>query len=238
MGLRNIEEKLKREAALREKGADLALKELNEMITSIKSLNDQLKEIEKKFGNEIKSNPQIAQKLYSIREELGLPTELALFEKKEKPGLLDKLTGGGFYEQLAMYILEIGKNSLKETGGVMSFPELIKRVQELYKGYIIGITDIQKAIQILLKNDLIAKEEKIEGGFKLIHFVTQELSPDSNEILKLANRANGQLTREKILLETNWNLERVTRVMQYLEEKQIIVKEENLDGINYFFPGI
>ena len=195
MGLRNIEERMKKEAAIRDKGSDLALKELESMITSLKSLNEQLRNIEKKYGN-------------------------------------------GFYDQLALQILEIGKNSLKDTGGVMSFAELIKRVQELYKGHVVSINDIQKSLEILEKNNLLAKVEVLDSGFKIIHFITQELSPDMNEILKLANKNNGQLSREQIMLETGWNLDRLTRVMQYLEEKQIIVKDENLEGITYYFPGI
>ena len=64
---------------------------------------------------------QAAQKLMEIRNELGLPTELGAFEPKNKPGLIDKLTGGGFYEQLAMHILDLGRKALSETGGVISF---------------------------------------------------------------------------------------------------------------------
>jgi hypothetical protein len=238
MGLRNIEEKLKRETALREKGANLALQELESMISSIKSLNEQLKTIEKKFGSELRSNPALLEKITAIREELGLPTELGIFEKKEKPGLLDKLTSGGFYDQLALQILDIGKNSMKDTGGVMSFSELIKRIQELYKGHIISINDIQKSLSVLEKNNLLAKIELLDSGFKIIHFVTQELSPDMHEILKLANKFGGQLSRERIILETGWVLDRITRVMNYLEDKHITVKEENLEGITYYFPSI
>ena len=238
MGLRNIEEKMKREAEIRKKGSDLALQELQSIIESIKNLNDQFKTLEKKYGNELRSNPVLIDKVTAIREELGLPTELGIFEKKEKPGLLDKLTGGGFYDQLALQILDIGKKSFKDTGGVMSFAELIKRVQDLYKGHIVSINDIQKAVQILEKNNLLAKVEVLDSGFKIIHFVTQELSPDMNEILKLANKNNGQLSRERILLETGWTLNRVTRIMTYLEEKQIVVLEETLEGTTYYFPGI
>lgn len=238
MGLRNIEEKMKKESAIRDKGADLALKEMESMITSIKSLNEQLKKIEKKYGNELRSNPALLEKVASIRSELGLPVELGIFEKKDKPGLLDKLTGGGFYDQLALQILDIGKKSLKDTGGVMSFAELIKRVQELYKGHVVSINDIQKSLQILEKNNLLAKIEVLDSGFKIIHFVTQELSPDMNDILKLANKHSGQLSREQIILETGWTLDRLNRVMDYLEEKQITIKDESFEGITYYFPGI
>jgi hypothetical protein len=238
MGIRNIEEKLKREAALREKGVEIALKEIEGMISSVKLLSEKINEIEKKFKNELKTNPQITQKLMSLREELGLPKELGIFEPKEKPGLIDKLTGGGFYEQLGLQILDIGKKSMKETGGVMSFPELIKRVQDLYQGHVIGISDIQKALDILKKNELIAKIETLESGFKLIHFVTQDLSPDMNEIIKLANRNNGQLTREQIIRDLNWSLDRVDRVISHLEKNKIVMKDESFEGIIFYFPGI
>ena len=238
MGLRNIEEKLKKEASIRDKGADLALKEIESMVTSIKDLNEQLRTIEKKYGNELRSNPALIEKITSIREELGLPTELGIFEKKDRPGLIDKLTSGGFYDQLAIQILDIGKRSLKETGGVMSFSELIKRIQDLYKGHVVSINDIQKALQILEKNNLLAKIEILDSGFKIIHFVTQELSPDMNEVLKLAHKYNGQLSRERIILETGWTLDRITRIMNYFEEKQIVVKEDSLEGSTYYFPGI
>lgn len=238
MGLRNIEEKMKRETAIRDKGASLALQELESMISSLKSLNEQLKTIEKKYGDELRSNPALLEKVSSIREELGLPTDLGIFEKKDKPSLIDKLTSGGFYDQLSLQILDIGKKSLKDTGGVMSFAELIKRVQELYKGHVISIGDIQKSLSILEKNNLLAKIEILDSGFKIIYFVTQELSPDMNELLKLANKNNGQLSREQIILQTGWTLDRITRVINYLEEKQIVVKEEDLQGITYYFPGI
>lgn len=238
MGLRNIEEKIKREQALREKGAALAIKEIEDMISSVKLLSEQLSKIEKKYKQEIKKNPQISQKLMSLREELGLPQELGVFQPKEKPGLIDKLTGGGFYEQLGLHILGIADKSMNETGGVMSFAELIKRVQDLYQGHIVSISDIQKSLNILQKNELIAKIETLESGFKIIHFVAQEFSPDMNELIKLAHRNNGQLTRAQIITDLNWTLDRIDRVTSHLEKNQIIVKDESFEGITYYFPGI
>lgn len=238
MGLRNIEERLKREQALREKGTELAIKEIENAISSIKELSKTIATIEKKYKNELKSNPAITQKLMSLRDELGLPKELGMFEKKDKPGLIDKLTGGGFYEQLALHILDIGKKSMKETGGVMSFSELIKRVQDLYQGHVISISDIQKSLQVLQKNELISRIETLDSGFKVIHFVSQEFSPDMNEVLKLAHRNNGQLSREQIVLSTSWSLDRVDRVCEYLEKKQVAVKDESFEGLIYYFPGI
>ena len=102
----------------------------------------------------------------------------------------------------------------------------------------ISIGDIQKSLSILEKNNFFAKIEILDSGFKIIYFVTQVLSPDLNELLKLANKNNGQLSREQIILQTGWTLDRITRVINYLEEKQIVVKEEDLQGITYYFPGI
>ena len=89
MGLRRIEDKLDKEAALREQGADYAMKELEDMIDNLKDLHNQLKQIEKKYGDKLK-NPVISAKLMNIREELGLPTAIGEFKPKSKPGLVDK----------------------------------------------------------------------------------------------------------------------------------------------------
>ena len=186
MGLRRIEDKLAKEAALREQGATYAIKELEDMIESIKRLHSQLKELEEKYSDQLKSNPALAAKLMNISEELGLPTTLGAFTPKTAPGVVDKLVGGGFYEQLALQILDIGRKSLEETGGVISYPELIQRVQKLYAGYVVSISEIDKALQILLKNDLIVRIDKLESGIKVIVFIETEFSPYVVNVIKLA----------------------------------------------------
>lgn len=235
MGLRRIEDKLAKEAALREQGAEYALKELEDMITNLKELHKQLANIEKKYKDQLKT-PAIASKLMGIREELGLPTIIGAFKPKTKPGIVDKLSGGGFIEQLAFQILEIGQDSIKATGGTISYADTIKKLQEKYSGYVISLDEIEKAIKILLRQDLLIREE-IVGGIKVLVFAESD-SPDLETIIKIAIKNNGQLSRERILIETGWTLDRISRALETLEEKQLLEKTESVEGIQYYFPGI
>lgn len=238
MGLRRIEEKLQREAALREKGTRLALQELEQMITDLRGMHKQLQDLEKKFGKDLKKNPQAAQQLMQLRAELGLPQEVGVFERKSSPGLMDKLTGGGFYEQLAMHVLNLGREAIPETGGVMSFPELIRRVQDLYQGHVVAISDITKAVEVLEKNQLIAGVEELDTGFRLVRFISQEMSPDMETVLRVANKHNGEVSKEQLILETGWSLDRVDRALKQMEEQQMVIKDESFEGVRYYFAGV
>ncbi|OLS27539.1 MAG: hypothetical protein HeimC3_03180 [Candidatus Heimdallarchaeota archaeon LC_3] len=235
MGLRRIEDKLAKEAALREQGADYAMKELEDMIDNLKDLHNQLKQIEKKYGDKLK-NPVISAKLMNIREELGLPTAIGAFKPKSKPGLVDKLSGGGFFEQLALQILEIGQESIPKTGGTLSYADLVKKIQERYSGYVISLEEMGKAITILLKHDLLIRVEKI-GGIKILVFAESD-SPDLETIMKIAIKNKGQLSRERILIETGWKLNRINRALESLEEKELLEKIDSVEGIQYYFPGV
>ena len=235
MGLRRIEDKLAKEAALREKGADYAIKELEDMITNLKNLHKQLESIEKKYKDQLK-NPKISSKLMNIREELGLPTALGAFKPKMKPGIVDKLSGGGFFEQLALQVLEIGQEAIPKTGGTLSYADLIKRVQEKYSGYVISLGELDRAIAILLKHDLLIRVDTT-GGIKTLVFAESD-SPDLESIVKIAMKNQGQLSREKIVIETGWKLDRINRALEILEQKHLVEKIESVEGTQYYFPGI
>lgn len=235
MGLRRIEDKLAKEAALREKGATFAIQELEDMIENIKNLHTQLKTIEKKYADQLK-NPVISKRLMEIREEIGLPSVVGAFKPKIKPGIVDKISGGGFYEQLALQILEIGQEAIPKTGGTLSYGELVKQVQEKYSGYVISLEELEKSIKILLKHELLIRVENI-GGTKILVFAETD-SPDLELIMKIAIKNQGQLTREKIILETGWSLDRIHRALEILEEKQLLEKIESVEGLQYYFPGV
>ena len=226
-----------KEAALREEGTELAIKELNGMIENIKQLHGQLRKLEKDYSEQLKTNPSLAGRLMSIREELGLPMALGAFQTKTGPGIIDKLTGGGFYEQLAVQILEIGREATPATGGSIGFADLVYRVQKAYSGYVVSISDIEKAVEVLLKKSLIVRVEKLDTGIKVIVF-TEADSPDVEMVLRLAIKNNGLLSREKIILATSWSLKRTENALKILVERQIAEKAESVEGVSYLFPGV
>jgi len=237
VGLRKIElDELKRRET-RKKGAKLAIDEIEDMIKSIKTLHKQLEKLEKKYEQDMSSNPEVSKRVMAIREELGLPETLGIFKKRERPSLTDKLTGGGYYEDLALRILELGRSQIEKTGGLLSTAEVIVQLNKKYEGLVVSISDILKALKILKKHDLVFSR-KIPSGVEIIEFVQQELSEDHEKVLELATQNGGEIGLEEILTETKWNLERTENTLQFLEEKNITERHKTLDGIKYIFYGL
>lgn len=237
LGLRKIElDELKRRE-IRKKGATLAIDELEDMVKSIKKLHNKLEKMEKKYGTDFASNPEASERLMDIRNELGLPEEIGVFERKTKPGITDKITGGGFYEDLALRILELGKDLSAKNGGLMSTAEVIIQLNKKYKGLVISISDIIKSIKVLTKNKLVTTR-KLTSGVKIVEFVQWELVDEHEKVLTLATQRNGEITLEEILVETKWSFERAEQVMKFLEDKNITEKHQTLEGIKYIFYGL
>ena len=96
--------------------------------------------------------------------------------------------------------------------------------------------EIDKAIAILLKHELLIRVDST-GGIKVLVFAESD-SPDLESIVKIAMKNRGQLSREKILIETGWKLDRINRTLEILEQKNLVEKIESVEGIQYYFPGI
>ncbi|MHA2073582.1 MAG: hypothetical protein ACW97X_03110, partial [Candidatus Hodarchaeales archaeon] len=86
MGLRRIEEKLTREAEMKRKGAEMALKSLETMSQKVQELHSDLQALENRYQTDIKKNPELAQQVMRLREELGLPLAIGIYDVGEKPG--------------------------------------------------------------------------------------------------------------------------------------------------------
>jgi len=238
MGLRDIERKIRSDSAYQRKEAELLLDQLNTMIDDLESLKDQLKSFEKEHQNEIESNKEYYQKVSQIRDELGLPMEIGVYEWKEKASLKDKITGGGFYDQLSMEVLEVGKKVSTTTGGFISVAELVLRLNKERPGKVVSASDITKALDKLVEAELIQPLRKLDSGVLIAEFIAIDLTNDQQAILDLASR-QGYITIEKVLTSTDWPNERITRVLNEMEKAGMAIKEESMqEGTKYWFPGI
>ncbi|MFX0113081.1 MAG: hypothetical protein ACFFB3_00890 [Candidatus Hodarchaeota archaeon] len=241
MGLRRIEEKIAKEAALREKGARVAMEELEQWIVHLKKMQKDLQKFEKKNAEELETNPAALERLMTVRRELGLPEKLGVFEAKASPSFSEKLTGRGeFFEQLGLEILELGKKRMVETGGIMSLSEIVLEVNKNQKsGYIISPTDIVRAVNILKENKLISSMRQLDSGIRIVEFIDPGLSGDTEMILQVASsNPTGELSLDALVVQTHWPLERVKRAMDILKDKKIVQEKKTLDGIRYFFRGL
>ena len=239
MGLRKIEEDIKKQGLLKKRGSELAIAELEQLIKDVKALHRRLEDLEKKYGDELKKNPKAAQELMELRAELGLPTYIGLNEVQQKKGLLSKLFGKvGFHEYLALQLLEIAKNRQEVTGGLISVAELLIRINKKVKGVIYTIDDVFTALKILERNKLIYKVRELESGFKVVEVVPLNLTNAHEEVLRLAHRFNGELSYETIMKHLNWNLAKTEAVIKELEEKQLVYTKVTAEGPRIYFPSI
>ncbi|NHJ47104.1 MAG: hypothetical protein FK733_04880, partial [Asgard group archaeon] len=80
MGLRDIEKKIRIKSAFKTKEAELMIKDLELMLENTRELREKLKKFEKKWGKDIGKSEDSYKKLVELRQELGLPNELGVYE--------------------------------------------------------------------------------------------------------------------------------------------------------------
>jgi hypothetical protein len=238
MGLRDIEHKIAKKSAYQVKDAELMLIELDNLIEGFKELEKQLKKFEKKHGDDIKKNKDYYTKLSELRSELGLPEEIGVYNWKDSPSFMDKLTGKGYFDQLANDIIELGSKVKSESGGLISVAELTLKLNKNRPGKLIPPRDVIRVLESLAKDDLIQPIRTLESGVKIVEFVSIEMSDDQQKILSLASRQEF-LTMEQLLIKTKWSMERARLAMDSLVEQGIALKDEQYsEGTKYWFPSL
>ncbi|MHA2288450.1 MAG: hypothetical protein ACXABG_06655 [Promethearchaeota archaeon] len=238
MGLRRIEEKITQEAAMKVKGSQLALLSLDEMSKRIRKLHKELQKLESQYKSDIKKNPALAQRVMKLREELGLPLAIGIYDVGSKSSIKSRLKGKDEYiNYLGLRIIEIGRQIRNQTGGILSVSELILKLNDESKGIVVSISDVNNALKLLSSNGLVHQIRTL-AGLKIIEFTDPELSQDHQRILEIAAQANGQLSMTELVQKTTWSIERVERSIEVLIDKKIAIKSNTLDGVLISFPGV
>jgi len=238
MGLREIRDDIRKKSEMTVKEADLMLHEIDELIVAFKILEKKMKKFEKTHGSKIKNSKEYYLKLQELREGLGLPPEIGVYNWSDSPSLMDKLTGKGYYDQLSLEILDLGKSITAKTGGIISLAELTIRLNKARPGKIVPPEDVSKVIRSLSKNDLIVGIRELESGVKIVEFVSADLTEDQEKVFSIASRS-GFLTLEELVMRTKWSIERATRILNTLENQGLVVKDSDVsEGTKYWFPSL
>lgn len=238
MGLRDIERKLATKSAYQRHDAEIMLQELDGIVENVEALKKQLKKFEKKHGKEISKNKEQYEKISQLREELGLPPEIGVYEWKEAPSLMDRLRSKGYFDQLANEILELGKDAKANMGGLMSVAELVLKINKSRPGKIVPPKDVIKSLKILVDSQLIQPTRKLTSEVLIAEFISIELSEDQEIVFDLASR-KGFITKEKLILDTTWVPERATRVLDELMKQGLVLKDDSYqEGTKYWFPSL
>ncbi|NHK32848.1 MAG: hypothetical protein FK730_15985 [Asgard group archaeon] len=238
MGLRDIEKKIRVKSAFKTKEAEIMLKDLELMLENIRELRSQLKKFEKKWKKDISKDENSYKKLVELRQELGLPDEMGIYEWKESATFWDRIGGGDFFERLGVEILEKAKEVQEYTGGLMTLGEIVLLVNKDRPGKIIAAKEVVTSIEKLTEAKLIPKPKELASGVVLVEFIPANLSDDQEEVLALSTR-KGWISLEELMLKSRWTQERCERVLESMRDAGIArVDASYAEGKKYYFPGL
>jgi hypothetical protein len=240
MGLWEIEKQMEMDAAYKKKRVELMLKELEHMLQAISQLRDKADSFEQTYGEVLEVTPEYSEKAAAIAHELGITLPGIPFSEdmKEKPGLVERLTGRGrFYDELGLQILDIAKRRRETTGGIMTLAEIVLLVNKQRQTSVSQV-NIAKAIQNLANAKLIPGIRKLPSGIRIVELVPRELTNDQVAVLSLASRT-GYTTLEEVMTKTGWNRERSDAALKSLESVGAAkIDKSYVHGTRYFFPGL
>lgn len=240
MGLWEIEKQMEMDAAYKKKRVELMLKELEHMLKAVSQLRDKADSFEQTYGEVLEVTPEYSEKAAAIAHELGITLPGIPFSEdmKEKPGLVERLTGRGrFYDELGLQILDIAKRRREATGGIMTLAEIVLLVNKQRQTSVSQV-NIAKAIQNLANAKLIPGIRKLPSGIRIVELVPRELTNDQVAILSLASRT-GHTTLEEVMTKTGWNRERSDAALKSLESVGAAkIDKSYVHGTRYFFPGL
>lgn len=238
MGLRDIEKKIRIKSAFKTKEAEIMLKDLELMLENIRELRSQLKKFEKKWNKDISKDESSYKKLVELRQELGLPDEMGVYEWKDHPTFWDRIGGGDYFERLGIEILEKAKEVQEYTGGLMTLGEVVLLVNKDRPGKIVTAKDIVTSVDKLVDAKLIPKPKELSSGVILVEFIPANLSDDQEEVLALSTR-KGWISLEELMLKARWTQERCERVLESMRDAGIArVDASYAEGKKYYFPGL
>jgi len=239
-GLWEIEKQMEMDAAYRRKRVELMIKELERMLQTVSELRGKADTFEQTYGEILEDMPELQEKAAEIAQELGitLPGVPLHEDLKEKPGLLERLTGRGrFYEQLGVQILGLSKRRQNETGGIMTLAEIVLSINKARRHSVSQI-DVIRAIQHLTSAKLIPGMHKLKSGIKIVELIPREFTEDQVTVISIASK-NGYTTLEEVMTQAGWNRERALASLKSLEAVGAAkIDKSFVHGTRFFFPGL
>ncbi len=242
MGIRELHDKMEKKKYMQKKATEFKLEEIKTDLETATETKEKLEELARKYGVVIATSSKLQDEVERIRKQYGIPKEAiithVMFEeevlKKGAMGLGTKID----HEKLGMLLYQRAMLKRKENGGIMTYAESYLLVNTGKLAQKLETKDVEKAVKILKKNNMIPGTRELKSGVKIISFFPIELTDDQNEILSIASR-KGFTTLEEVMLKTDWTKARAQNALQALEQGGITRKDESYaHGEKYYFPGL
>ena len=227
---------------MQKKAVEFKLEEIKSDLEAAAETKEKLEELARKYGVIIATSPKLQEEVERIRKQYGIPKESVITRVMSEEEVLKKGPMGlGTridHEKLGMLLYQRAMLKRKENGGIMTYGEAYLLVNTGKLAEKLEAKDVEKAVKILKKNNIIPGERELKSGVKVISFFPVELTDDQNEVLSIASR-KGFTTLEELMLKTGWTKTRAQNTLQALEQEGITRKDESYaHGEKYYFPGL
>jgi hypothetical protein len=237
MGLRDIEDRMKMKELMKKKSAEMRMYQLENQSAITKMTKEKLADIAKKHGVILALDPEMQNEVEEIRKRYNIPKERIIREQITE----DSVLKGGKkvdHEKLGMLAYQRVMLEKIETGGLLTAPDVFDRINTGALLNRITIDDVEKALKILKKNNVIPELKQLPGGVWFASFFPVQYTQDQASILELV-KDDGVISTGDVCKAMNWSVERAERALQNLVDTRVArITETFREGKKYFFPSL
>ncbi|MFX1495992.1 MAG: hypothetical protein ACFFBH_00560 [Promethearchaeota archaeon] len=238
MGIRKIEDEIDLKEAIKKKAAELRIKDIQAKAETEKFTKERLRELAKKHGVVLALTPELKDEVKYLQKEYKIPTSKIITEQINEHDVL-KRSSKVDHEKLGMLAYQRVLMQKEEIGaGIIPISEVFDMINTgILKGNV-DIKDLNKALKILKKNQVIDDLIELDSGTIMIRFFPVQYTSDQVKVLEIA-KDKGFLSLEDVCVGLNWAQDRALETLHSLEQSGIAkYRESLLKGKQWYFPSI
>lgn len=239
MGLRKIDDEISLKEAMKKKGAELRLKEMQAKASVENLTKERLKEMAKDHGVLLALNPELKEQVRYLQEKFNIPSSKIITEQINEEDVLSKMFSRIDHEKLGMLAYQRVLMRKEEIGvGLVPLSEIYDFVNTGELKGEVDIKDVKKAMEKLLDNNVIEDIKELDSGAIMVQFFPIEYTEDQVKVIDLA-KEKGFLSLEEVCSNLSWTQDRALRALKSLEKSGLAkFRESILKGKQWFFPSI
>ncbi len=236
MGIRDIQRKIKLDEAMKKKALELKTTELEAKARTTKWTKERIAEFAKTHGVLLAFDPSLQAEVEEIRKEYNIPKGRIISEQMtEEKCLKGKKVDSANLGMLAYQRVLLER---EETGGLLTIGEVYDRVNTGVLKGVISAQDVEKAVEFLHKQDIIAGFNELDNGGKIVSFFPVQFTADQSIILNFAAK-KGFVTLEEVSMNLKWSTDRAMRALEHLQKIGVARFDESYrTGKKWYFPSL
>lgn len=233
-GIAGVKNTAKNRESVAAFGAALDEELMGKMEVQLAEFKEELERFAVLHEKDIQADPVFRAKFHEMCNKLGVDP------LNSRKGVWAKLLPhvGDFYYVLGTRIVEICLATRPLNGGIISVPELLRRLQR-HKDYTVDTLngdDVERAVRSLAT--LGSGFQIVSAGtLRIVRSVPVELNEDHTTVLNLC-RDTGWTTVERIQERLRWENPRAVRTVTFLMEKELAWVDDSQNERMYWVLGL